>query len=120
MKPKIEDTSFGSIVIAGEIFTKDIVITSEGLVRKRKKKLSKERYGTSHIISLDEAKDVYQSGIEWVIIGTGQSDLVRLSPEAEQYFDKHDCKVTLLVTPQAIAAWNDAKGPGVGLFHITC
>ncbi len=120
MEPKIEGTSFGSIVIAGETFTKDVVITPKGNIRKRKKKLSKERYGTSHIISLEEAKDVYQDEVEWIIIGTGQSDQVRLSPEAEAYFKKHNCKVKLLATPRAIAAWNEAKGLGVGLFHITC
>ena len=55
MKPKIEATSFGSITIDGQKFKKDVVIRLDGSVKKRKKKLSKRIYGTSHTISLDEA-----------------------------------------------------------------
>ncbi len=120
MKPKIDKTGFGFIVIDGEKFEKDVVIESDGKVRKRKKKLSKERFGTSHTLSLEEAQDVYQQGVEWLIIGTGQHDMVRLSPEAEQFFRENECRVELMPTPAAAKAWNQAKGVGIGLFHVTC
>lgn len=120
MKPKIDATGFGFIVIDGQRFEKDVVIQAGQRVRKRRKKLSKRRYGTSHMVSLDEAQDIYTDGIEWLIIGTGQSDLVRLSPEAEEFFEAHDCQVRLAATPEAVRAWNQATGGGIGLFHITC
>lgn len=120
MKPRIDKSGFGFIIINGERFEKDIVIEPNGKIRKRKKKLSKERFGTSHILSLEEAEDVYHTGIEWLIIGTGQNDMVRLSPEAEAYFNRNECRVELLTTPLAVEAWNRAKGSGVGLFHVTC
>ena len=85
---KIEKTAFGSITVDGITYEHDIVITAEGKVKKRKKKLSKAIYGTSHIISLDEAKFVYEKGVKRLIIGTGQYDNVRLSEEAEAYFEK--------------------------------
>jgi hypothetical protein len=62
MNPKIDKTRFGSITIAGEKFEHDVIIRQDGRVEKRKKKLSKEIYGTSHVISLAEAKHIYQSG----------------------------------------------------------
>jgi len=120
MEPKIDKTGFGFIVIDGERFENDVVIEANGRVRKRKKKLSKERFGTSHTLSLEEAQDVYRQGMEWLIIGTGQNDMVRLSPEAEQFFQENSCRVELLPTPQAVKAWNQAQGQGVGLFHVTC
>jgi hypothetical protein len=120
MKPKIDTTGFGFIVIESQRFEKDVVIEPSRNIRKRRKKLSKRRYGTSHIISLDEAQNIYQDGIEWLIIGTGQNDLVRLSPEAEAFFAERGCQVQLLATPEAIRAWNRAAGRGIGLFHITC
>jgi hypothetical protein len=120
MKPKINATGFGFIVIGGQTFEKDVVIQADQRVRKRKKKLSKRHYGTSHIVSLDEAQDIYTDGIKWLIIGTGQSDLLRLSPEAEEFFETHDCQVQLAATPEAVRAWNQATGRGVGLFHVTC
>jgi hypothetical protein len=120
MKPKIEATTFGSITIDGRQIENDVVLRLDGSVKKRKKKLSKKVYGTSHTISLDEAKYVYEKGAELLIIGAGQYDLVRLSDEAEEYFQKRGCRVKLMATPKAIRAWNKAEGKVVGLFHVTC
>jgi len=120
MKPKIDRTAFGSITIGGEVFEHDVQIRLNGQVKKRKKKLSKAIYGTSHTISLDEAKHVYQAGAELLIIGSGQSGMVKLSAEAAAFFEQKNCRVKLLPTPEAIPAWNDAKGAVIGLFHVTC
>jgi hypothetical protein len=120
MKPRIERTQFGSITVAGTVFEHDIIIRLDGEVKKRKKKLSKAIYGTSHIISLDEAIHVYQEGADRLIIGTGQSGMVELSDEAADYFRRQKCLVKMLPTPQAIRAWNEAEGAIIGLFHVTC
>jgi len=120
MKPKIDSTKFGSITIQGETIENDVVIRLDGEVEKRKKKLSKAVYGTSHTISLDEAKHLYQAGAEKLIIGTGQTDQVRLSDDAAAYFEKKKCQVKLLQTPKAIQAWNKAEGKILGMFHVTC
>jgi hypothetical protein len=120
MKPTIDQTDFGSITIAGTVFEHDVLILLNGEVKKRKKKLSKAIYGTSHIISLDEAKYVYAPGIEQLIIGTGQYGNVRLSDEAADYFKRKHCHVDLEPTPTAIRTWNEAGGATAGLFHVTC
>src|SRR5712691_5525066 len=100
MKPHIDQTAFGSITIEGELLEHDVLIRLDGQVKKRKKKLSKAVYGTSHIISLDEAQHIYEQGVQRLIIGTGQYDSVRLSDEAADYFQKKQCRVELLGTPQ--------------------
>lgn len=120
MKPNIDQTTFGSVTIEGTDFEHDVIIRLGGQVEKRKKKLSKAVYGTSHIVSLDEAKQVYEKGAERLIIGTGQNDNVRLSDEATDYFRRKHCHVDLLPTPQAIQIWNEADGSVLGLFHVTC
>ncbi len=120
MKPKIEAATFGSITIDGRKIRNDVILRLDGSVKKRKKKLSKRLYGTSHTISLDEAKYVYQEGAERLIIGTGQYDSVRLSEEAQAYLEKHNCRTKLAATPDAIRLWNKAKGKVIGLFRVTC
>lgn len=55
-------------------------------VKKRKKKLSKEQYGTSHTVSLAEAEHIFDESAERLIIGSGQYGNVKLSDEAERYF----------------------------------
>lgn len=120
MKPKIDKTKFGSITIEGEKYENDVLIRLNGKVKKRKKKLSKEIFGTSHIISLAEAEYVYEDGAENIIIGTGQSGMVKLSDEAAEFFQKKECRPVLFPTPEAIHVWNETKSPAIGLFHITC
>src|SRR6201981_2754372 len=61
---EIEGTTFGTITIDGKTFEHDVVIRLSGEVVKRKKKLSKTYYGTSHVLSKDEAKFVFESGCE--------------------------------------------------------
>ena len=92
----------------------------DGSIQKRKKKLSKKVYGTSHTISLHEARYVYEKGAELLIIGSGHYGCVELSDEAEKYLKKHGCRVKLKATPKAIQIWNTARGKVIGLFHVTC
>ncbi len=120
MRPQLDRTRFGSITIAGEDFQHDVIIRLNGKVKKRKKKLSKAIYGTSHTISLDEAKHVYQKGAEQLLIGAGQYGRVELSKEAADYFRRNKCHVKVLPTPEAIREWNQANGAVIGLIHVTC
>ena len=120
MHPKIDKTEFGSITIHGEEHKRDVVIRLSGKVKKRKKKLSSRIFGTSHVISLDEAKHIYDKGARKLIVGSGQDGELKLSPEAAEYFDEHDLKVELMPTPQAVEAWNGAQGRVIAVFHVTC
>jgi hypothetical protein len=117
---RIDGTKFGEITIDGKTYDHDVIIRLSGEILKRKKKLSKELYGTSHIVSEDEAKFVFEKGCTELILGSGQDGNVHLSPEAEAFFAKKDCKVVIQPTPQAIRAFNEAHGKKVGLFHVTC
>jgi hypothetical protein len=85
---EIENTKFGAININGKTYEHDVIIRLSGEVVKRKKKLSKKYYGTSHVLSKEEAKFVFEKGCEQLIVGSGQMGNVRLSPEAEAYFAK--------------------------------
>jgi hypothetical protein len=121
MKPTIDSTEFGSIEIEKSIFRHDVVINLDGNVKKRKKKLSKEIFGTSHIISQNEAKHVYEKGARLLIIGAGQYSRVNLSDEAENFFKQKKCKVKLQPTSKAIETWNKSnEQKTIGLFHVTC
>jgi hypothetical protein len=117
---RIDGTEFGSITIGGKTYDHDIVIDLSGKVTKRKKRLSKEQYGTSHIVSKAEAKAVHEKGCDAIIIGAGQDGNLRLSPEAKDYFDKHGCQVVLQPTPQAIDAFNQSRARKIALMHVTC
>jgi hypothetical protein len=122
VKPTIKESAFGSITVGKMTYRHDIVIGLDGKVRKRRKKLSKRLFGTSHKISLDEIQDVFESGASYLIIGTGHYDRARLSAEAESFLAARHCEVVLSATPKALKKWNKAKTQhrAVGLFHVTC
>lgn len=120
MKTRIDKTKFGSITIAGKKYEHDVLIRLDGKVEKRKKKLSKEIFGTSHMISLAEAEYVYEDGAKQILIGSGQTGMAKLSDEAAQFLQKKGCQVTVLPTPEAVRCWNETEEAGIGLFHVTC
>jgi len=120
MEPTIDSTTFGYITIQGTTYEKDIIIRLNGEIKKRKKKLSKAIYGTSHKLSKEEAKHVYEKGAKKLIIGSGQQGVLTLTDEAVDYFQKKGCNIEIAPTPEAIQNWNRQKGQFIGLFHITC
>src|SRR5712675_887723 len=77
-------------------------------------------YGTSHVLSKDEAKFLFEKGCDQVVIGSGQMGNVHLSPEAEAYFERKGCEVVLKPTPGAIQMFNRSRAKRIGLFHLTC
>jgi hypothetical protein len=88
---RIDHAAFGEITIDGKTYDHDVIIRLSGEIVKRKKKLSKKLYGTSHVVSEDEAKFIFEKGCRRLILGSGQEGNVRLSPEAGAFFAKKDC-----------------------------
>src|SRR5438270_11891605 len=117
---EIERTTFGTITIDGKTYEHDVIIRLSGEVERRKKKLSKKYYGTSHVLSKDEAKFIYEDGCEQLILGSGQMDNVHLSPEAEASFATKGCTAVLQPTPTASHTFNNSNAKQIGLCHITC
>ncbi len=120
MQPIIEKTQFGNITIAGKRYEYDVLIRLNGGIEKRKKNLSKAKYGTSHKISLDEMKQIYEEGAHELIIGTGQIGYIELSDEAIEFLNQKECTVQLIPTPVAVKAWNLLEGKVIAMFHVTC
>lgn len=120
MANHIDSASFGSIVVNGKTYDHDILISLDGRISKRKKKLSKQVFGTSHVISRTEAEYIYEPGADSIIIGAGHNGMVILSNEANDYFRTRNCGIVLLPTPNAADTFNTATGNFIALFHVTC
>src|SRR3972149_1970647 len=102
MRPRIDGTRFGSITIDGSDIEHDVLIRLSGEIKKRKKKLSKAVFGTSHTISLEEAEYIFEKGANRLIVGSGHNGMVALSMEAAEYFGEKGGRVPPSATPQAI------------------
>lgn len=124
MKPDIIGTRIGGITFneGGNSveYQRDVMVGLDGKVRKRKKKLSKQVYGTSHTVSLAEAEHIHEDGSEWLLVGTGMFGMLNLSDEAVDFFRDKGVQVQLQPTPKAALLWNEMQGKVTGLFHVTC
>jgi hypothetical protein len=119
-RPVIERTSFGSITIDGRRYDHDVVIRPDGTVERRRKKLSRRVYGSSHTVSLDEARHICGEGAAMVVVGTGQYGALVLSDEAAGFFRDMGCRVSAAPTPEALGIWNSTEEAAVAMFHVTC
>ena len=120
MIPIINDTSFGSIVVSHKIYDHDIVIRLDGSINKRKKKLSKAVYGTSHVVSEEEMANMYEPDAELIVVGSGQFERLSLSNEAKEFLKQQACGYEIMATPKAVDYWNSHDGKFIGLYHVTC
>jgi hypothetical protein len=97
---EIERTAFGTITIDGKTYEHDVIVRLSSEVARRKKKLSKKHHGTSHILSKEEAKFVFENGCQQLVLGSGQKGNVHLSTEAGAYLARKGCTVLLQPTPR--------------------
>src|SRR5260370_2559940 len=79
---KIESPTFGAITIDGTTDQHDVVVRLSGEFVKRKKKLSKKLYGTSNVLSKDEAKFRFAKGGDQVVIVPVQTATSHLSRDS--------------------------------------
>jgi hypothetical protein len=119
-QPKIVKTTFGEITVDKNTYEKDIYIFANGDIKKRKKSLAKEIYGTSHKIGPAELKKLCKGHPKTIFIGTGQSGLVELRDEGRDYLAEHGIEVKDLTTPELIDAFNRCEKQKAALIHVTC
>jgi hypothetical protein len=80
------------MTIDGMKYSHDVYLSADGNIRKRKKKLSKRKYGTSHKLSQDELECILSDDVKELLIGTEQFGRVSFSQPAQ------DLLATLHVT----------------------
>jgi hypothetical protein len=112
--------SWGKISFDGSEL-KDILFV-EGRVVNRDYAALEKKYSTSHIVDVDEAKQLLR-GAPWeVIIGNGFEGGLKLTPEAEMVL-KQRTALLILPSPLAVERINEMlkRGEKVNaLIHVTC
>ena len=117
---KIREFTFGSIVVEGKKYRRDILIFADGTVKKRRGGFV--MFG-SHEIEKRELEQLSQGQPEAVIIGTGTNGAAHTAPEAENWARQRS--LSLLVQPSydAVAKINalaEGQKKVAALIHITC
>jgi len=117
---KIDELTFGSIIVEGKKYRRDILIFADGTVKKRKGGFL--MFG-SHKIKKHELEELSQGQPETIIVGTGTNGAANIAPDAESWAKEKN--LSLLVQPSydAVARLNELakqKKKVAALIHITC
>lgn len=115
---QFEAFSFGSIRIDGVAYEHDVIV-DRGVVRKRKKKLSKQfhdQFGHTPL-SLEEE-------IPWkcrrLVIGTGASGAMPVMKEVQREAERRRVELVVLPTAQALEKLKEDLQETNAVLHVTC
>jgi hypothetical protein len=115
---QLENFSFGSLVIDGKAYAKDVVI-DRGKIRKRKKKLSKrfrDEFGHTPL-SIEER-------IPWkchrLVVGTGAHGNLPVMDEVKNEAKRRKVELLIVPTRDAIGALNKNPKDTNAILHVTC
>lgn len=115
----IDSTSFGEVVIDGQKYGDVLIVGGDVIPRKRR--LLERMFGTSHVLSMEEIQRLLSNSPEVVVIGTGQSGVLKVKEEQRKLLSSK-AQLVELDTPQAIDEYNRlSKDKRVNaLIHTTC
>ena len=113
---KIDNYSFGTLVIDGKTYTDDLIIFPDGEILKpwwRKR---------GHQLTMDDLSELIDSSPEVIVIGTGVSGGVKPDKNLEKDLAKLAVEFIAAPNKEAIRIFNNLtseKRVGAG-FHLTC
>ncbi|HDD43624.1 MAG TPA: hypothetical protein ENG63_02005 [Candidatus Desulfofervidus auxilii] len=112
----IEDYRFGKIVINGNTYTSDVIVTKTKIFPSWWRK-------EGHKVYWIDLEKFITPDIKIVILGTGASGLMQPTAELKEKLKEKGIKLIALPTKEAIKVFNDylkKEEEILGGFHLTC
>ena len=113
--PIIESYDFGRIVIDGEDYTADVIITPAGVKADWWRK-------EGHSLCPEDLEGVLKSDIEVVIIGCGASGILTVPDDTRKWLEGQGVRLVAVPTRDACERYNEIAGSGkvIAGLHLTC
>ena len=111
----IDSYHFGEIVIDGKRYSSDVVIFPDRVRGNWWRK-------TGHELCLEDIAEVITKKPEVLVVGTGDSGLMKVLPEVEQRLEAQGSKLIAETTAKACNTYNQLSRfqRVVAALHITC
>jgi hypothetical protein len=119
----IDEYLFGSIVINGNHYSKDVEVRWDGEVFDWQRE-------ESHIFSLKDVERAVDQNPELIVMGTGESGMAKLTEECREFITERGIELVADRTGEAVKTFNiilqdsmEEEGKQkkvIGLFHLTC
>lgn len=112
----IEEYRFGLIVVGGKNYNYDVEVRRNGEILKWQRE-------KSHIFSVEDLKRAFEQNPEFIVIGTGESGVAKVSERAQNEASLKGIKLVIDRTGEAVRSFNlllERDKKIIGLFHLTC
>ena len=113
----IQEYGFGKMVINGETYEQDLIITHDGVIPNwwRKK---------GHQLQIEDIREVIDKHKpEILVVGKGQFDMLSISEDVMNYLHELNISLQHKKTGKAVQIFNKLYHEGkhvMGAFHLTC
>ena len=112
----IESYKFGEMIIAGQVYTRDLIILSS-VIKDNWWRIK------GHELAVADIRDVIdKEQPEILIVGTGKSGMMKVLSETKTYLDTSGIALIAEKTDKACDIFNQYRlsKKVVGAFHLTC
>ncbi|HEY33505.1 MAG TPA: hypothetical protein G4O10_10435 [Dehalococcoidia bacterium] len=116
----VNSFKFGSIVLDGKKYRRDVFLYPDGGIRKRKGGFW--MFG-SHAIKREEIEELVKSAPDALIVGTGTDGVAQLNPDADAFLKGSGVESAVVPSQEAVDKFNELSAQGkrpAALIHITC
>ncbi len=111
---RIQDYSFGRIIIDGQTYTKDVIILPERVYHPWWRK-------EGHRLSMEDLVEALSAEPEMLIIGRGYAGVMRVPDEVVMALQERGIEVVVQKTRDAVKTFNDIEDKRtVAALHLTC
>ncbi len=111
----IDSYAFGEIVIDGKNYTSDVIIYPDKVNSSWWRK-------EGHELRVDDLEDVLDRKPDVIVVGTGNSGLMKVLPETEKLIKSKGIKLIVQPTNEACQTYNQLSSSQkvIVLLHLTC
>lgn len=113
----IDEYSFGKMVVDGEVYNKDLIITPEKVIPNWWR-------GKGHKLQIKDLQEVLEEQKpEILVVGKGKFGMLKISKEMENYLQEQDIVLYEKESGKATQKFNKFLNEGrkvIGAFHLTC
>ncbi len=111
----IDSCQFGQIVISGRKYTSDVIIFPDRVRGDWWRK-------TGHQLRLEDIAEVIAAKPEVLVVGTGDSGLMKVLPEVQQALEAQGIQLITEATDKACQIYNQLchSQKVVAALHLTC
>jgi hypothetical protein len=111
----IDSYRFGQLVVSGKKYTSDVIIFPDRVSHNWWRK-------TGHQLCLKDIAEVIAANPEVLVVGTGASGLMKVSPDVERDVETQGIKLIVEATDRACHTYNHIchSQRAIAALHITC